>query len=333
MRRHSGIGRYPGQLGFGPPRRRGRRVIGGDEAIDEHPTGPSESPAMTERAAHLKGIVLIVLTMLCFVAMDTVVKALVRDYPVTEVVWARYVFHVLVTIAVLAPRRRLSLRTNRLALQLFRSLLLVIATVSFFTALTYVPLADASVITHAAPLLVTALSVPLLRETVGPWRWSAVVVGFIGVLIVMRPGLGVMHPAAFLVLGTAFCFALYQVATRRLATTEDPFTTLLYTGITGAVLASLVVPFTWQTPTALGWTLMLVTGAFGGLGHYLLIKAHNLTPVSVLAPFIYTQLVWATLSGWIFFGDFPDKWTIIGAGVIAASGLYILYRENRYRAS
>lgn len=281
--------------------------------------------------SHLKGILLIVLTTLCFVVMDALAKTLTQSYAVAQVVWARYVFHVLITVAVLAAGRRLSLRTRRLKLQIYRSMLLIASTASFFTALAYMPLIEASVIAHAAPLMVTALSVPLLREKVGPWRWSAVAVGFIGVVIVVRPGLGVMHPAGFLVLGTALCFALYQIATRRLSTTDDALTTLLYTGVTGALVASLVVPFFWRTPDLLGWTLMALTGAFGALSHFLLIKAHHLSPVSVLSPFLYVQLPWAVAAGMVFFGEFPDRWTIVGAVVIAASGLFILVRERRRR--
>ena len=306
-----------------------------EKAIDENAkrTGfPGAAEAgQEEDQSHLKGILFIVLTTLCFVAMDTLAKALTQSYPVAQVVWARYIFHFLITVAVLGAGRRLSLRTRRLKLQIFRSTLLIAATICFFTALAYMPLVEASVIAHAAPLVVTALSVPLLRETVGPWRWSAVAVGFIGVVIVVRPGLGVVHPAAFLVLGTAVCFALYQIATRRLSTTDSAHTTLLYTGITGAVATSLAVPFFWTAPDLTGWVLMVLTGAFGALSHFIFIKAHRWAPVSVLSPFLYTQLLWAVVAGLVFFGDFPDGWTIVGALVIAASGLFILVRERHLR--
>ena len=313
--------------------RRGGPVEG--KAIDENAKRigvPGTAEAGRERPqSHLKGILLIVLPTFCFVALGALAKTLTQSYPMAQVVWARYLFHVLITVAVLAAGRRLSLRTKRLKLQIYRSMLLIAATVSFFTALAYMPLIEASVIAHAAPLVVTALSVPLLRETVGPWRWSAVAVGFIGVVIVVRPGLGVVHPAAFLVLITAVCFALYQIATRRLSTTDDALTTLLYTGVTGAVATSLAVPFFWRTPDLVGWVLMALTGAFGGLSHFLLIKAHHLSPVSVLSPFLYTQLLWAVGAGMVFFGEIPDGWTVGGAIVIAASGLFILVRERRRR--
>lgn len=277
---------------------------------------------------HLVGISLMLGTMLAFVILDTLMKYLTRDYGTTQVVWARYVFHMVVLVAVLAPTGRLRLGTRRLGLQIFRSLLLLGATACFVFGLNYLPLAEATTITFLSPLVVTALSVPLLRERVGPRRWTAVIVGFVGVLIVTRPGSGAIHPAAFVLLGTALCFGLYQITTRLLGTDEDPFTTLFYTALTGAVCMTLIVPFAWRPPSPEAWAMMIAAGGFGALGHFFLIKAYTLAPASVLAPFVYTQLVWATLAGVVVFGDLPDLWTIVGALVIIGSGLYVFYRES-----
>jgi drug/metabolite transporter (DMT)-like permease len=290
---------------------------------------PTPAPGLAEGRAPLIGIGLMASTVFCFVLMDTMAKYLMRDYPVPQVVWGRYAFHLAAMVVVLAPRRKLSLRTNRLGLQLFRSMVLLLATVLFFTGLSYLPLADASALIYVSPLLVTALSVPILREHVGPRRWVAVIVGFVGVLVIVRPGAGVMHPATFLVLGTALCFAAYQISTRALSATEKTLTTLFYTALLGAVGTTLALPFFWTPPSPAAWALMAGTGLMGAFGHFLLIKAHERAPVSVLAPYVYTQLIWATIFGYLVFADFPDAWTIVGAGIITGAGLFVFYRESR----
>ena len=268
-------------------------------------------------------------TVFCFVVMDAMAKYLMRDYSVPQVVWGRYAFHLAAIVVVLAPRRRLWFRTRRLGLQLFRSMVLLLATVLFFTALSYMPLADASALIYVSPLLVTALSVPILGERVGPRRWTAVVIGFIGTLVIVRPGAGVMHPAAFLVLGTALCFAIYQITTRVLSTTENALTTLFYTAAAGALCTTLALPFFWTPPSAFAWALMAGVGLVGAFGHFLMIQAYQRASVSGLAPYLYTQLIWAVIFGYLVFADLPDAWTIAGAAVITASGLFVFYRGSR----
>ncbi len=289
--------------------------------------GPAPGPAADRD--HLIGIGLMMSTVFCFVVMDAMAKYLLREHPVPQVVWGRYAFHLVAMVVVLAPGRKLSLRTNRLGLQLFRSMVLLLATVLFFTALSYLPLADASALIYVSPLLVTALSVPILHEHVGPRRWAAVVVGFVGILVIVRPGAGVMHPAAFLVLGTALCFAAYQIATRALSATENAFTTLFYSALLGAVGTTLAVPFFWTPPSPAAWALMAGTGLLGAFGHFLMIKAHERAPASVLTPYIYTQLIWAAIFGYLVFADFPDAWTIAGAAIITSAGLFVFHRESR----
>lgn len=265
-----------------------------------------------------------------FSSLDLCAKYLSQTLPVLEVSWARYFGHFAIMVVFLAPKHGMGLlRTNRPMLQLVRSLLLLGCTVGFFLAISYIPLADAAAIGFVSPLIVTALSVPLLGEAVGPRRWTAVAIGFVGALIIVRPGLGVVHWASFVVLAVAASYALYQITTRMLASTDAPLTTLFYSAFVGALILTCVVPFVWVTPTALlEIAAMLGIGLIGGLGHYLLIRAHGLAPVAVLAPLTYTSLLWNTAYGYAVFGDLPDGWTVAGAAVLIATGLYVLYREG-----
>ncbi len=283
----------------------------------------------------LLGILLALAAMLLLSLMDLLAKYLGQSLPVAQIVWARYFFQCIIMLAVFWPRRGLGLiRTSRPGLQLFRSLLLVLCTVIFFTAIRYMSLADAVAISFVSPLMVTALSVPLLGEVVGRRRWSAVAIGFVGAMIIVRPGMGVMHWAAWLLLGLALAYALYQITTRMLSRTDDPMATLFISALVGAVLASLVVPFYWQTPENIGiWLLLVLMGVTGGVGHYVLIRSFEYAPVAVLAPLSYTALLWNTLFGYLVFGDLPDRWTLGGAAILIATGIYILYREGLHEGS
>jgi drug/metabolite transporter (DMT)-like permease len=206
--------------------------------------------------------------------------------------------------------------------------LLLGATISFFTAIHFIPLADATAISFVAPLLLTALSIPLLGEKVGSRRWSAVAVGFLGALIVIRPGLGATHWAATMALLSAVTFSLYQIATRKLSTVDAPITTFLYTGAVGTLVMTIVVPFVWRWPTAEGWAIMACLGVLGGFGHFLLIQAFRRAPAATLAPFNFATILWTGLLGYIVFGDVPDLATIVGTSVIIASGIYVFHRES-----
>jgi len=289
-------------------------------------------PAPTEDEDLRAGILWMLLTTLLFVSLDATAKYLVARYPVVEVVWARFVFHMLFVVMVLAPRLKLYLRSRRPGLQLLRSVLLLACTLLFFSGVGLLPLADASAIMFTSPILLTVLAIPLLGEQVGPRRWAAVIVGFAGALIVVRPGLGVMGTGAALLLGAALCNALYQLATRKLRAADAPLTTLLYTALAGTVLLSAVVPFAWVAPQPAHWPLFALMGLFGGAGHFTLIKAFQRAPAAVVAPFSYASLVWATGLGFVVFGDLPDLWTVTGAAIIAGGGLYILHRERMRRA-
>jgi len=263
---------------------------------------------------------------LTFSLMDVIAKYLGRTYPVPMLVWARYFVHLLIMLVAFAPRRGVRLmHTERLGLQVLRALLLVACTVFFFTALRHMPLAEATAIGFISPLLVTAFSGPLLGERVTAGQWMAVAAGFLGVLIIIRPGGGLLTPAALLPMGMAACYSLYQILTRKLSSSENPLVTLFYTALVGGIVSSAVLPFYWIEPAWEHLMLMLLLGTGGGISHYLLIKAFERTAASVLAPFGYTQIVWVVLLGFLVFGDFPDATGLVGIAVIIGCGLYCAY--------
>jgi drug/metabolite transporter (DMT)-like permease len=225
--------------------------------------------------------------------------------------------------------RRLPPRTGAPKLQVVRSLCLAAANLFFTAALVHVPLAECVAIGFVSPLIVTLLAARMLKERVGWQRWAGIILGFAGVLVIIRPGAGVTHPAALFVLLTAVVFAVYSVLTRRLAGVDDAFTTIFHTGVAATVVTTLIVPFFWVWPTLEQWGLLLVLGALGGIGHFLLILAYQRAQASVLAPFAYTQIVWATLAGWLLFGELPDAVALIGALIVSAGGLFVLWTETR----
>jgi len=274
------------------------------------------------------GIFWMLLTMLLFVSMDTCAKYLSQTMHVVEVVWGRYFFHLLILVILLAPRLKTLMTTSHIRLQLLRSFLLLMTTACFFTGLGYIPLADASSMMLTSPIVVTALSMPILKEKVGARRWASIVIGFIGALIIIRPGTGIMQPAALFPIAAAVLYGVYQISTRFLSHSEPVLTSLLYSALIGTIVTTLALPFFWQMPTAEEWLLMVGLGLLGGVGHFALIKALTIAPAATVAPFTYTNLIWATLFGFIVFGDLPDQWTVIGAVIIVSSGLYIYHREQ-----
>ncbi len=278
-----------------------------------------------------RGILYMCLAVSIFPFLNAAAKYLGNHYPVSEVVWARYTGHLVYMVIVFAPKRRLRLFvTRQFKMQILRSLLLFASTVFYFIALVKVPLATAAAVTFVAPMIATALSVPLLGEKVGPRRWAAVVAGFVGALMIVRPGGGLgIYGATFLLLN-AFCYGLYQVLSRRMARLDPADISITYVALVGVVLSSLVAPFQWRMPSSLFDALVFLSlGLSGGFAHYFIVKSLEHGPVSVLAPFNYGQLIGATVLGFFLFGSFPDAWTWAGAAVIVASGLYIAYRESR----
>jgi drug/metabolite transporter (DMT)-like permease len=200
---------------------------------------------------------------------------------------------------------------------------------SLFVSLTYLPIAEATAIGFTGPLFITALSVPLLGERVGWYRWLAVIVGLAGVLVIVRPGGAIWHWSAGMALLGAICFALFQIITRRLANQDHHHTTLLYTSMGGAAWASLVVPFFWTTPTTAHVLMFLALGAMGAAAHFSMLQAFARAEASLLAPFNYSKLIWVTVLGYLVFGDFPGWDTLLGSVVIAGAGLFVIYRESR----
>ena len=281
--------------------------------------------------APLRGVLMMCFAVLCFTTMNTFIKELRGDLPVVELIWGRYFFHFALILALFPRRIPTLLKSDDKGLQIARSILVLLATACMFIALGFMPLADAVAITFAGPLLIVALSVVMLRETVGPRRWAAVVVGFIGVLVIIRPGAGVFQWAALLPVGVAFFYALYQIITRHLSHRSDPLNMLFYTALVGALAMSAIVPFDWQAPTVEQWLMLAAAGFLGGLGHYAIIKAYERSEAALVAPFAYTEIIWATSLGFIAFGDFPDLYTFVGTAIIVASGVYVLHRERRTR--
>lgn len=281
-----------------------------------------------------RGMLLALLTFMLYVGMDAITKLLVSDYPALQVAWARFVVHMGVVAIVVAIRDPGLLATRHPVLQSLRSLLMVAASLFVIVGLRYVQLAESSAILYVIPLIVTALAPAFLGESAGLRRWLGVAAGFAGALLVIRPGGGAFQLAALLPLGGAFCFALFQIATRALGRTAEPaLTTLFYTPLAGVLVASLAVPFVWVAPDAQGWLLLAALGLLGGVANFTQIKSLELAPASTIAPFIYTNLVWATLFGYALFGELPDGWTVLGAAIIAGSGLYVFYRERARAAA
>jgi drug/metabolite transporter (DMT)-like permease len=284
----------------------------------------------------LAGVALQLTALVLFVCMDTLVKLLAARYAVPQLMWARFLFGFLVVAAVLRlTMGHLPWRSRAPGLQALRSLLLACCNLMFSTALVYLPLADATAIGFAAPLLTVALAAVWLKERVGWRRWTGVLIGLVGVLVAIRPpfltGGAPMHWAAMLPVGTAAAFAVYQILTRRLATVDDSRTTILHTGFAATVATSLAQPLVWTWPDAGDWGLLVLLGLLGGAGHGLLVLAYARAPVSLLAPLSYVQLVWATLAGILVFADWPDAATLIGAAVIAAGGVLVALPDQRQR--
>ena len=280
----------------------------------------------------LIGIGLMSITFLCFATLDCGAKWLVKSLPVLMVVWLRFLFHALFSTALMLPRLG-ELRPKRPKLQLLRALFMPVMTGLNFWALQYLQLAETGAIQFSVPIIIALIAAPMLGERMDAPRWIAIAVGFIGVLIIVRPGTQGFHPALILSIINAFLYALFNLMTRQLAAHDAPGTTQFFSSV-GATLA--ITPFAlaaWQTPSsALQWGVLVGIGLAGGVGHYVLAVAHRYAPASVLGPFLYQQIVWMVLFGYLVFGDVPDSAVVVGAAIVIASGGYLLYRE-RVRAA
>ncbi|MEO1293081.1 MAG: DMT family transporter [Pseudomonadota bacterium] len=278
--------------------------------------------------AAVQGPLLMTVATLFLGMMDTTVKWLSTSYEPLFIVWARYMSQAVAVALVFAPSLRSVMRTQRLGLQVMRSGFLFVATMLFFTGLSLMPLADVHAIAQTAPLMITGMAALILGEKVGPWRWLGVGLGFLGALIVIRPGSGLFGWAALLPIGASVAFAALNIATRFLGRDESVWTTFFYTGLVGAAGASLIVPFAWQTPEMADVPLLILAGLFGAVGQLFLILALSAAPAAIVAPFNYTALLWAIAFGAFVFGTVPDHWTLLGAAVIVGAGLFVQWRER-----
>lgn len=279
-------------------------------------------------------ILLMCAACICFSLCDASAKWLNRTFDPLMTVWARYAFNVLAVSLFLNPITTPGIaRTNRPGLQLLRSSILVACTGLNFFALQYLQLTQTMAIQFAMPLIVALLAGPVLGEWIGPRRFLAIAVGFCGVLVVTRPFGGALHPASLLVVCATILYAVYALVTRTLAAHDKSSTTVFYSGIVGVLLMTPVLPSVWTTPPSLlHWGLLVGVGVFAAIGHWLLVLAHARAPAPVLSPFIYTQLLWMGGLGFLVFGDIPDGWTLVGAAIVIASGLYLLAWERQARS-
>jgi drug/metabolite transporter (DMT)-like permease len=274
-----------------------------------------------------------------FPFMNAAVKLLGARYPANEIVWARFTGHLIVMLLVFLPQYGSQLfATRRPAVQIGRGLLMLVGNTLFVIAIAHVPLATASAIGFTAPLIVTALAGPLLREHVGIRRWSAVLIGFAGALVIIRPGSGLpggafSNPMLLLLLLGSATHALYLIATRWIGRYDDPSTSIVFSALIGSLVMTLALPFSFVWPRDPFDVAMLCgLGLIGAAGHYLVIRAFRDGPAAVIAPLSYVELIGTATLGYLIFDNFPDLWTWTGAAVIIASGIYIAFRERRRRS-
>jgi drug/metabolite transporter (DMT)-like permease len=279
----------------------------------------------------LRGIGLMVLAVSTFTCLDTTSKYLSQHYPVPAIVWVRYVVHMVLMLAVLAPRMGMGLvRTANLRLQIIRGVVLTASSLVFLSALRLMPLAEAASIAFMTPIIIAVLAGPVLNEKVAGRTWLALAAGFAGVLLIVRPGGGLFTWAALLPLASAFMMAVYQMLTSKLAGRDAPLTTLFYPAVIGTVLVPIAFPHQLALPAGpLDAGLFVLIGVLGGLGHFFLIRAHDYAPTSTLSPFMYAQLLTAVLLGWLVFGQLPDAVSAVGMATIAASGLLLILGHRR----
>lgn len=275
------------------------------------------------------GMALMVLAMTLIPVMDGLAKLLSARYPTLEIVWARYFFHFVLLLPLVLHRYGLgAFALQRPWLQLFRGSLLMVSTACFFGAIATIPLADTLAVVFVYPFVVTALSPWFLGERVGVWRWGAVAVGFVGALIVIRPGFQTLSPAMLMALAAGCIYAVYVLVTRKMAGTDPPLKTLLMTAIVGTVVMTLILPFVWVTPTPIDLAIMVSLGVLAATGHYMIIVAHEWASAPQLAPYSYVEMVSATIVGFLLFGDLPAALTWLGIVIIVLSGIVIAWREG-----
>jgi drug/metabolite transporter (DMT)-like permease len=290
--------------------------------------GSAQTPQRTSAENTTTGILLMVGAIATFTIIDACAKYLVGAVPPMMVVFARYGLSLLYVVGLMWWTGSLTFKSRHPWLQILRGLLLFAATLMNFMALQYLRLDQTSAIFFSNPLWVCALSPFLLGERIGPRRWVAVIIGFMGVLLIIRPGADHFHWAMMLSVTVAIAASLYQIITRKIGGRDPALVSLLLPSMVGTALAMPLGVANWYVPAWGLVGLMLLMGFAGGLGHHLLIKAHTLAPAPTLAPFVYTQIIWMIIVGFVVFGDVPDIYTLIGASIVVSSGLYVYYREQ-----
>ena len=277
----------------------------------------------------MKAIIFNLLAWVMLPIMDGFAKYLSADLPVLQITWARYFFTVVFTFPLmLFFFKKYLVWTDKPKLQLIRGLILLTANISFFYSISVISLPKALTLAFVAPLVVTAFSPFFLGESVGYRRWAAVIIGFIGSLVVIRPGFLEINLASLAALGTGIMYGFYLIITRKLSTSDNPLLTLLLTGVVGAIIATTFMPFVWVSPTFNQWSIMAAIGLFACIGHLFIILSLKYADASKLAPFSYFEIVTNIIIAYYFFGDFPDSWTFLGLFIIVFSGIYISRREN-----
>lgn len=299
------------------------------DPLARDPTAPNPDPA---RSPMLKAVLMLLGAVTLFVLLDATASHLGKTYPVPMLVWARYTVHCLLMVVFLGPSMRSRLViTSRPRRQIVRALCLLATTFLGMAAFIRMPLAETTAIIFLSPLIVTLLAGPVLGEQIGALRWTAAIGGFLGVLLIARPGSGLSADGIMFAFGAAVAYAAYQIQTRQLASTETPVTMLFYTAMVGTVAMSLALPWIWNgpLPDLVDGLMIVCLGAFGGVGHYLLICAFREAPASVLSPILYAQLVIATLLGALLFGHVPALPALVGILVIAGAGAVIALDSRR----
>jgi drug/metabolite transporter (DMT)-like permease len=292
-------------------------------------TPVADHDAASSRAS--TGISLMLFAMAILPIMDAIGKHLGQVLPILLIVWGRMVFSTLFTLPAVLFRHGAgaSITLQRPVIQMARSVLMVLSTMSFFSGLRYLPIADTLAIFFIMPLVVTALSPLVLGEHVGVRRWSAVVVGFIGTLIIIRPGFHGANVGTLWALAAGLSMAVYMLLTRKIAGSIDALVNNFQNTLIGAILVSFALPAVWQPPGIENWGLLAALGAVAAVGHYLMVRAYDFASAPTLAPLAYTEMISAAVIGYLAFGDLPDRWTILGVAILIGSAVYISYREGR----
>ena len=282
----------------------------------------------------MRAIILNLLAWPMLAIMDGFAKYLSSTIPILQITWSRYFFTVVIALPIILLFFRKNFKwPNEPKLQLIRGLLLFFANILFFYSISIIPLAKALTLAFIAPLIVTALSPILLNEVVGFRRWAAVITGFVGSLIVIRPGFMEINLASIAALGTGVLYGLYLIVTRKLNKSEHPLLTLLLTGVVGAIIGTILMPQVWVQPSISEWYMMFAIGLFASIGHLLLILSLMYADASKLAPFGYFEIVPNMIIGYFFFNNFPDHFHFIGLLIIISSGIYIFRREMINKSS